>query len=107
MYAFVTWRTCANTKVFSSVTEPRDMKASVLPEDSLFTLAAHEPERTRLILKVAGAGCVAGSGWVLLASWLMPLLAFVPLTIVILALYAGGLVLLTGRAVHAADRSKI
>jgi hypothetical protein len=78
-----------------------------MPEDTLLSLAASEPEQTRLILKVAGAGCVAVSAWVLLASWLMPLVAFVPLTIVILACYAGALVLMTGRAVHAADRWKI
>lgn len=83
------------------------MKAVVAPEDSLLSLAASEPERTRLVLKVAGLGCVAVALWVLLASWLLPLVAFVPLTIVVLAVYAGTLVFLTGRVVHAADRWQI
>lgn len=78
-----------------------------MSRDSIMALAQKEPERTKLLLKVAGGGALALLLWTWAGKTFLNDVEFVLLNLVAIVGYAVAIVLFTGQLVRGADRWQV
>ncbi len=83
------------------------MRSEQAPRESLFSVARAEPERAKLLLQVVAGGAVAMAAWSWAGAMLFGDLIFLPLTLLLTAVYSLAVVVLAGDLVRHADRWQV
>lgn len=73
-------------------------------QDRLPDVFQREPDRSGFLLKMSGLGIVMITAWQVLAGLFLGPFVAVPISLILLALYAASLVFQTARLVHESDR---
>jgi hypothetical protein len=75
--------------------------------ESILSLVQSEPERSKLLLEIAGGGALLLAVWSLVGDSLLSDFLYLPVTLAFAAAYAAALIVFTGNLVHGADRHQV